>query len=214
MNDDQLIRPLKDVWLRPRRVFRGLASQPLGPADYVLAAMQGICNYLLYMQLQPPNSPLPLPVLLSNALLYGSFTGLLATGCYAVIYVQIAARLGRPLARAAAFHVLSYGAVPVAAALLLSAGRLLLAGETVPAPQAAADVDAFVWIVAHVQLTLLVLLYLWSYLLQVMGFSELFRVTVRRAFGLWMLGQLLGALAALLLDLFLTVLSQTLSPGG
>ena len=33
MSDTEPIRPLKDVWLRPRRVFRELANQPIGAAD-------------------------------------------------------------------------------------------------------------------------------------------------------------------------------------
>ena len=40
------IRPLKDVWLRPRRVFRELAAYPVGITDYLLAAAQGVGNFL------------------------------------------------------------------------------------------------------------------------------------------------------------------------
>jgi hypothetical protein len=45
--------------------------------------------------------------------------------------------------------------------------------------------------------------------LQVMGFSEILGIATRRAFGVWVLGQLIGVLAAL----FLFVLIVTLLPG-
>jgi hypothetical protein len=44
------VHPLKEVWLRPRRVFRELARLPVGVTDYVLAAAQGIGNYLMLYQ--------------------------------------------------------------------------------------------------------------------------------------------------------------------
>jgi hypothetical protein len=54
-----------------------------------------------------------------------------------------------------------------------------------------------------------VLLAVWSVILQVMGFSEILGVTNGKAFGIWVLGQLVAALAAL----FLRVLIVTLFPG-
>ncbi len=46
------IRPLKDVWLRPRRVFREMATHRVGVLDYVLAAAQGIGNFLALYRTQ------------------------------------------------------------------------------------------------------------------------------------------------------------------
>jgi hypothetical protein len=54
-----------------------------------------------------------------------------------------------------------------------------------------------------------VLLLIWSVVLQVMGFSEMQALTTRKAFGVWVLGQLIILLAAL----FLAVLVATLFPG-
>ena len=204
MNDNERIQPLRDVWLRPRRVFRELASAALGPANFGLAALQGICNYLLLFRL--PDQKLEAPLLLSNALIFGAITGITVTACYAVVYALIGKRIGRKLTRRAAFQVLSYGSVPVATALLVTAAGALLVGDAVLVPKEPAQLDGFVLIVARLQLTLVVLLYLWSYLLQVMGLSELMAVTVRRAFGVWLLGQVLGGLAAILLNLLVTAL--------
>lgn len=213
MNDSERIHPLRDVWLRPRRVFRELASSALGPANFALAALQGVCNYLLLFRLEP-DPKLETPLLLSNALLYGAVTGLIVTACYAVLYALIGARIGRKLTRRSAFHVLSYGSVPVATALLVTAAGALLVGDAVLVPKEPAQLDAFVLIMARLQLTLVILLYLWSYLLQVMGLSELLAVPVRRAFGLWLLGQVLGGLAAILLNLLVQVFYQAATSGG
>jgi hypothetical protein len=50
---------------------------------------------------------------------------------------------------------------------------------------------------------------IWSLVLQIMGFSEIFKVSTGKAFGIWILGQLIGGLAAL----FLAVIVMTLVPG-
>ena len=49
---------------------------------------------------------------------------------------------------------------------------------------------------------------IWSMVLQVMGFSEIQGLLTRKAFGVWVLGQIIGLLAAL----FLTLLIATLLP--
>ena len=46
-------------------------------------------------------------------------------------------------------------------------------------------------------------------MLQVMGFSEIQGLTTRRAFGVWVLGQVIGFLASL----FLALLVEALFPG-
>jgi hypothetical protein len=50
---------------------------------------------------------------------------------------------------------------------------------------------------------------LWSFVLQVMGFSEILGLATRKAFGVWVLGQVL----ALFLALFLSLLIAVLFPG-
>jgi hypothetical protein len=60
-----------------------------------------------------------------------------------------------------------------------------------------------------VQFGAYVLLLIWSVLLQVMGFSEIQGFTMRKAFGIWVLGQIIGFLASL----FLALLIEMLFPG-
>jgi hypothetical protein len=50
---------------------------------------------------------------------------------------------------------------------------------------------------------------IWSIVLQVMGFSEIQGLATRKAFGVWVLGQIIGFLASL----FLALLVETLFPG-
>jgi hypothetical protein len=92
-------------------------------------------------------------------------------------------------------HVLAYGGIPVAASLLLSAFTALIIGEPAITNAPGADIDGFVAFMLRTQLLSYVMLQLWSALLQVMGFSEIFGLTVRKAFAVWVLGQLLGLLA-------------------
>ena len=54
------------------------------------------------------------------------------------------------------------------------------------------------------------MLTLWSVVIQVMGLSEIQGVVTRKAFGLWLLGQVIGLLAAL----FLVILIATLFPNA
>jgi preprotein translocase subunit SecD len=54
-----------------------------------------------------------------------------------------------------------------------------------------------------------VLLLLWSIVLQVMGLSEIQGLAVRKAFGVWLLGQFIG----ILVSLFLAMVVGTLFPG-
>jgi len=69
------IRPLKDVWLRPRRVFRELAARPLGIADYLLAAAQGIGNILALYRTQGAGAHSSVEDILVRAFAYGAVAG-------------------------------------------------------------------------------------------------------------------------------------------
>ena len=53
----------------------------------------------------------------------------------------------------------------------------------------------------HVQFASYVLLLIWSIVLQVMGFSEVQGLTTAKAFGVWVLGQIIGFLASRFLAL-------------
>jgi hypothetical protein len=70
-------------------------------------------------------------------------------------------------------------------------------------------VDGFVGFVLHAQLAAYLLLLFWSVVLQVMGFSETLRLATRKAFAIWVLGQLIWLLALF----FLSILIGLLFPG-
>ena len=194
------IRPLQDVWLRPRRVFRELASQPIGRMDYLLGAAQGMVGWLAFSRA-------------TNAGATGSVASHLRQGarlsapspvsrvcfCSPKSMTRLGHRLGGTSVRSQVFHVLAYGGVPIAVSFGIWVLTALLAGEAafiqVPRP----DVEDFVALLLHAQFIAYVLLMFWSVVLQVMGFSETQGLATRKAFGLWVLGQLIGLLAALFL---------------
>jgi hypothetical protein len=107
-------------------------------------------------------------------------------------------------------HVLAYGGVPLAMSLGSWVLTAALAGEATFMQAPRADVEGFIAILLKAQFVSYVFLMVWSVVLQVMGFSEILGIATRRAFGVWVLGQLIGALGAL----FLFVLIATLVPGG
>ncbi len=147
--------------------------------------------------------------------MFGPIGGVFSLYLFAAIYRPLwAPRAGGTSKRNQVFHVLAYGGIPVAASLVLWALTALFIGEAaiIDAPGAAtsgADVDGFVAFVLRAQFAVYVLLMLWSVVLQVMGFSEILGLTTRKAFGVWVLGQLLALLAAF----FLMFLIALLFPG-
>lgn len=207
MNDTDPIHPLKDVWLRPRRVFRALSKQPIGPLDYILAAAQAVAFYTIFnfqtaeMRAVAWNIVPLLPIA-------GVFSALF----YTLIYTRLGARAGPRGNRGEIFHILAYSGVPQVAAMLLWIFTFLLLGEAPWLDQSRSDVDGFVWIVARIQFGISVLLFAWSYLLQVMGFSEIFGLNVRKSLALWVLGQLVYTLIMFVLFVFLGVLFPQLLP--
>ena len=190
MSDTEPIRPLKDVWLRPRRVFRELATHPIGATDYILAAAQ----------------------LLGSALMFGPLGGVVSMYLFAAIYGRLGKRVAGQSARNQVFHVLAYGGIPVAASLILWTFTALLVGDAAILNTPGVEVDGFVAFVLRVQFTAYMLLALWSIVLQVMGFSETLGLTVRRAFAVWVLGQVLGLLAYLFLIILIGILFPGIAP--
>jgi hypothetical protein len=106
--------------------------------------------------------------------------------------------------------VLAYGSVPVVASLVIWIFTALLAGEVTFEQVPRADVEGFLALLLHAQFFAYVLLQAWGVVIQVMGLSEIQRVTARRAFALWVLGQIIGFLALL----FLVILIATLLPNA
>jgi hypothetical protein len=202
------IHPLKEVWLRPRRVFRELAARPIGAADYLLAASQGVATSIMVSRTQSAGSNVGTAEILGSALIFGPLGGVVSMYLFAAIYARLGTRAGGKSARNQVFHVLAYGGIPVAASLILWMFTALLVGEAAVVERPGVEIDGFVAFVLRVQFASYILLLLWSFVLQVMGFSEISGLATRKAFGVWVLGQVL----ALLLYLFLILLIAVLFP--
>ncbi len=189
------IRPLQDVWLRPRRVFRELASQPLGLVDHLLGAAQGTISMFGYCRAKDLGAKLDLGQIFFTAGLTGAVVGIASLHIMAAIYSRLGSR--GTTARRQIVHVLAYGGVPMAASLVVWVLTALIAGE-VTFVQAPKDVDGFVDVLLGTQFLSYVLLLMWSVVLQIMGFSEILAVSNAKAFGIWVLGQVIAVLAILL----------------
>jgi len=203
------IRPLKDVWLRPRRVFRELAGRPVGIADYLLAAAQGIGNFLALYRHEGAGAHSSVEEILAKSFAYGAIAGVVSVYLMAVIYGRLGSRAGGKSTTNQVIHVLAYGGVPMAASLAIWVLTALLAGEATFVEAPRADLEDFLALLLHVQFISYVLLLIWSIVLQVMGLSEVQGLTTRKAFGVWFLGQIIGFLASL----FLALVIETLFPG-
>jgi len=203
------IRPLKDVWLRPRRVFRELAARPLGIADYLLAAAQGVGNLLALCRHVGAGAHSSVEAILAISFAYGAVSGVVSVYLMAVIYGRLGLRAGGKSTTTQVIHVLAYGGVPMAASLAIWVLTALLAGEATFVETPRADLEAFLALLLHLQFTSYVLLFIWSVVLQVMGLSEIQGLTTRKAFGVWFLGQIIG----FLVSLFLALAIETLFPG-
>jgi hypothetical protein len=207
---EEPIRPLHDVWLRPRRVFRELATRPIGAVDYLLGAAQGIASSMALSWAQNAGATSSVAEIFLRALLIGTPTGVAGLFLFCSIYTRLGTRAGRTVSRNQVFHVVAYGGVPLAASLIIWVFAALLIGEVafeqVPHP----EVETFVALLLRIQLIAYILLWLWSVIIQVMGLSEIQGIVTRKAFGLWVLGQVIAFLAML----FLVILILTLFPGA
>lgn len=209
MSTTEQIRPIKDVWLRPRRVFRELATLPIGAMDYFLAAAQGTATTVTLYRTQPASSGFTAGEVLGSACIFGPLGGILTLYIFAAIYRRLGQRAGGKSVRNQVFHVLAYGGIPVAASLVLWIFTALLVGEAAIVEKPATEVDGFVGFVLHAQLAAYLFLWFWGVVLQVMGFSEILGLATRKAFAVWVLGQLLWLLAFF----FLSILIGLLFPG-
>ncbi|HEX3912804.1 MAG TPA: YIP1 family protein [Steroidobacteraceae bacterium] len=212
MSTPEPIRPIKDVWLRPRRVFRELASRPVGATDYLLAAIQGIATSIIASRTQLSSSGATAEQILGTCLLLGPLGGIFSLYVFAAIYGRLGKRAGGNPVRNQVFHVLAYGGVPLAASLLPWAFTVLIVGEAAITNTPGAGVDGFVAFMLRAPVVSYMLLQLWTVILQVMGFSEIMGLAVRKAFAVWVLGQLLGLLAYLFLLGLIGVLLPGLAP--
>ena len=214
MSTTEEIHPIKDVWLRPRRVFRELAARPIGATDYLLAAAQGVANSIMVgrTQLSPPGATAS--EIIGSSFLFGSLWGVVSMYLFAAIYGRLGRRAGGKSAHNQVFHVLAYGGIPVAASLVLWIFTALLVGEAAVVAKPAVEVDGFVAFVLRAQFVAYMLLLFWTIVLQVMGFSETLGLATRKAFAVWVLGQLLWLLAAFFLGILIAILFPGLVPGA
>jgi hypothetical protein len=209
----ETIRPLKDVWLRPRRVFRELATRPIGATDYFLAATQGVATSIMVYRTQLAGSNAGTAEILGSSFIFGPLGGVVSMYLFAAIYGRLGARAGGKSARNQVFHVLAYSGVPVAASLVLWMITVLLVGEAAIVERPGVEIDGFVAFVLRLQFASYMLLWLWTVVLQVMGFSEILGLSTRKAFGVWVLGQLVALLLTLFLSILITVLFPGIVPG-
>ena len=214
MMSSEQVFPLKDVWLRPRRVFRALSTRPVGIVDYVLAAAQGIAAAITVFRTPIGGVRATAADILSNSLTLGPFGGIISIFIFSALYSRLGKRAGGASTRSQVFHVLAYGGVPIVASLLLWALTAVLVGDAAFTDAPGADADGFVVLLLHVQFAAYVLLLLWSVILQVMGFSEIQGLVTRKAFVIWVLGQLIAFLAVIFLSLVLGSLFPSLVTGA
>ena len=186
-----------------------MATRPVGIIDYLLAAAQGIGNFLALYRTEGPDTHRGVEEILGNSLAYGAVAGVASLFLMAVIYRRLGARAGGKSTTPQVIHVLAYGSVPLAASLAIWMLTALLAGEAAFVDTPRPDVEGFVVLLLHLQVISYVLLLIWSIVLQVMGFSEIQGMATRKAFGLWVLGQIIG----FLVSLFLALIIEALFPG-
>jgi hypothetical protein len=189
-----------------------LATHPIGATDYILAAAQGVATSVMVYRTQLSGTGTTAAQLLGSALVFGSVGGVVSMYLFAAIYGRLGKRVAGQSARNQVFHVLAYGGIPVAASLILSIFTALLVGDAAILNTPGVEVDGFVTFVLRVQFTAYLLLAFWTIVLQVMGFSETLGLTVRRAFAVWVLGQVLGLLAYLFLNILLGILFPGILP--
>ena len=206
------IRPLQDVWLRPRRVFRELTSQPVGRMDYLLGAAQGMVGWLALSRTTNAGATSSVAAILAKGALFGSVMGVASLFLFAEIYARLGKRIGGPSSRDQVVHVLAYGGVPIVVSLFIWVLTALIAGEATFMQDARPEDEGFVALILSAQYIAYALLIVWSVVLQVMGFSEIQGLLTRKAFGVWVLGQLIGLLAALVLTVIIALLFPNVLP--
>ena len=193
-------------------MFRELATLPIGATDYLLAAAQGTATAVTLYRTQLAGSGFTAGQVLGIACIFGPLGGVLSMYIFAAIYGRLGMRAGGKSARNQVFHVLAYGGIPVAASLIPWIFTALLVGEAAIIEKPAAEVDGFVGFMLQAQLGSYLLLLFWSVVLQVMGFSEILGLATRKAFAVWVLGQVLWLLAFFFLSILIGVLFPGLLP--
>jgi hypothetical protein len=202
-NPPHEFRPLVDIWLKPRRVFRDLAQVPIGRTDYLLAAAQGMVSWLALCRAQSLGLHSGVVEILTRSLYLGPIAGVLGILVMTALYGQIGRRAGGQATRTQVFHVLAYGGVPLLVSLGIWIVTALVLGAPVFVDKPPADLELVPGLLLKFQSFAHLGLIGWSLLIQVMGFSEVEGLPVRRAFGIWGIGQLLVLVAIIVLAMAL-----------
>jgi len=190
-------------------VFRELAARPVGVVDYLLAAAQGVGNFLALYRSEGAGAHIGVEEILANSFAYGAVAGVASMLLMGFIYVRLGKRAGGKSSASQVIHVLAYGGVPMLASLIVWVLAALLVGEATFVEKPRADLEGFLVLLLHVQFATYVLMLVWSIVLQVMGFSEVQGLATRKSFGVWFAGQLVG----FLVFLFLALLIEAILPG-
>jgi hypothetical protein len=107
-----------------------LAARPIGAADYLLAATQGVATSIMVYRTQLAGSNVGTAEILGSSFIFGPLGGVVSMYLFAAIYGRLGKRAGGKSARNQVFHVLAYGGIPLAASLLLWVFTALLVGES------------------------------------------------------------------------------------
>ena len=166
-------------------------------------------GWLAWCRTQNAGATNSIAEILGRGVVIGSVFGVTSLYVMAAIYVRLGKRAGGAATRNQVFHVLAYGGVPAVVSLGIWVLTALLAGEVAFVQTPRPDVEGFVALLLGAQFVTYLLLMIWSVVLQVMGFSEILGLLTRKAFGVWVLGQLIGLLAALFLAVLIALLLPT-----
>ena len=208
---------MQEVWIRPRKVFRELSTRPIGIADYLLSAAQGVVGLLALSRMNNLGVSAEVGSIFLKAIVQGSVSGIAIIWIQAWIYTWLGRRAGGVATRSQVIHVLAYGSVPLVGSLAIWCVATLLLGNNAFVETPGGQTDNFVALLMTLQILAHVLLACWSAILQVMGLSEVHKLQTRGATGTWLLGQLVAALALLILMLLLVglgIVPLPQSPGG
>jgi Yip1 domain len=202
-NPPDNIRPLIAIWLKPRRVFRELAEVPIGRTDYLLAAAQGMVSWLALCRAQSLGLHNGVAEILTRSLYLGPIAGVLGILVMTALYGQIGRRVGGHATRTQVFHVLAYGGVPLVVSLGIWVVTALLLGAPVFVEKAPTDLELVPGLLLKFQTFAHLALIGWSLLIQIMGFSEVQGLAIKRSFGVWVIGQLFVVVAVIVLAMAL-----------
>jgi hypothetical protein len=201
---------LQEVWVRPRKVFREMSNRPVGIADYILSAAQGIVGVLALSRMNNLGLSADMGQIFAKAAVQGSVSGIAIIWIQAWIYTWMGRRVGGVANRAQIIHVLAYGSTPLVGSLAIWCLASLLLGANAFVEKAGGETDNFVALLMTLQIIAHVLLACWSAVLQIMGLSEVHKLAIRGATGTWLLGQFVAALALLVIMVLLVGLGAPL----